>query len=132
SIAAYKVKKTSTAARKLMDQEVSKIHQLMMEHKYYLDADISLETLARKLKMPEYQLSALINKKLNKNFFEFINSYRMEHAKKLMTSETGRSYSILDILYDSGFNSKSAFNRCFKKYTGVTPSEYRERIKAVS
>jgi AraC-like DNA-binding protein len=104
----------------------------MMEHKYYLEPNMTLECLAKKMKMPEYQLSALLNKKVQKNFCDFINYYRTEHAKKLMSSTRDNSYSILDILYDSGFNSKSAFNRCFKKYTGITPSEYRGKYKVIS
>lgn len=128
----FKYKKYDEEKQKSINQEVKKIHELMIEHKYYLDADISLESLARKLKIPEYQLSLLLNKNIQKNFFDFINHYRMEHAKKLMTTSMGEGYSILDILYDSGFNSKSAFNRCFKKYTGITPSQYREKFKAVS
>lgn len=124
-----KSKKYDVEKQKSISREVKKIHQIMIEHKYYLDADINLEGLANKLKMPEYQLSAFLNKNFQKNFFDFINHYRTEHAKKLMTTSMGDGYSILDVLYDSGFNSKSAFNRCFKKYTGITPSAYREKFK---
>lgn len=119
-------------SKKILQNDVDKIHQAMVEQKYYLDANITLEGLAKKLKIPEYQLSILLNKNFHKNFFDFINHYRMEHAKELMVSELGEGHSILKILYDSGFNSKSAFNRRFKKYTGITPSEYRERYKAAS
>lgn len=127
-----KSKRRSATAQRSIDAEVEKIHQLMEEQKYYLDSGLTLEGLAKKMRMPEYQLSALLNKNVQKNFYDFINCYRTEHAKKLMTSTIGESHSILEILYDSGFSSKSAFNRCFKKYTGITPTEYRERFKAVS
>ncbi len=127
-----KISVSGIGVQKLLHNDVDKIHQIMLEQKYYLDSNITLEGLAKKLKLPEYQLSILLNKNFQKNFFDFINHYRMEHAKELMVSELGKGHSILKILYDSGFNSKSAFNRCFKKYTGITPSEYRERYKAVS
>lgn len=130
--ASCKSKKSSIVEQQTLDQEANKIHQLMMEHKYYLEPDMTLERLAKKLKMQEYQLSTLLNKNVQKNFFDFINYYRTEHAKQLMSSTMDKSYSILDILYDSGFNSKSAFNRCFKKYTGITPSEYRGKHKVIS
>lgn len=125
-----KPKSYNLVKQRSIDLQVKDIHQLMEEHKYYLDAEITLEGLAKKLKMPEHQLSAILNKNFQKNFFDFINYYRTEHAKKLMSSDGGAGYSILNILYDSGFNSKSAFNRYFKKYTGVTPSEYRGKFKS--
>ncbi|HTF95194.1 MAG TPA: helix-turn-helix transcriptional regulator [Cellvibrio sp.] len=110
-------------------EELARIHKIMAEQQYYLDPGITLEKLASVLKMPEHQLSLLLNKNFNIHFFDFINQYRTEHAKKLMESSNEKNYSMLSILYDSGFNSKSTFNRCFKKYTGITPSEFRGKVK---
>lgn len=126
-----KPRKSPERLQRIINDEVEKINKLMLEQKYYLNSDLTLELLAKKLKMPEYQLSSLLNKQFDKNFYDFINYYRTEHAKSIMSSKASEGSSILDILYESGFSSKSAFNRYFKKYTGVTPSEYREKIKVI-
>ena len=67
-----------------------------------------------------YLENNIINENLYKNFFDFINTYRIEEMKKQLQGES--KYTILGIAYESGFNSKSSFNRIFKKYTGQTPS----------
>ena len=81
--------------------------------------------LAGKISISPRYLSDLINRSFNQNFFDFINTYRIEEAKKMLTHDTGGRRTVLEVLYDSGFNSKSAFNNAFKKYTGITPTEYR-------
>ena len=72
------------------------------------------------------RLSELINRAFNQNFFDFINSYRIEEAKKMLTYDSDERRTVLEVLYDSGFNSKSAFNNAFKRNTGITPTEYRK------
>ncbi|MBN1272090.1 MAG: AraC family transcriptional regulator [Candidatus Aminicenantes bacterium] len=67
----------------------------------------------------------LFTKCLGVNFFDFVNKYRVEEAKKLFLDVSNNSRSILEQLFDAGFNSKSVFNRVFKKYTGMTPSEFK-------
>lgn len=69
-----------------------------------------------------------MNERLNTNFRNYINSYRIEEAKKILINESDKN--ILTICYDVGFNSKSTFNTCFKKYTGKTPSEFRQEYLA--
>jgi AraC-like DNA-binding protein len=64
---------------------------------------------------------------LNKNFRDLINHYRIEEAKNSLTNPKKNDSSILEIAYEVGFNSKEVFNRCFKKYTGMTPSEYKRK-----
>ncbi len=61
------------------------------------------------------------------NFFEFINGYRIEEAKRLLLADEAKDDTILDIIYKSGFNSQSAFHRFFKRIVGMTPSEFRNR-----
>lgn len=64
---------------------------------------------------------------LNKHFFDFVNEYRIEKAKELLTHPERKEYTVLEILYEVGFNSKSSFNTAFKKRTGLTPTEYRRK-----
>jgi len=72
-------------------------------------------------------LSQVINENLNRNFFDFVNRYRVEEAKKLLINLDKSRNSILDVAFDSGFNSKSSFNMIFKKYTAMTPSQFRKK-----
>src|SRR5439155_27331821 len=88
--------------------------------------DLSLPKLAAKLALPTHHLSQIINARLNQNFFDFINSYRVEEAKQMLLDPAKKHYSLLVISEEVGFNSKSAFNTAFKKQTSLTPSEFRK------
>jgi AraC-like DNA-binding protein len=107
---------------------VSKLEHFMATEKPYLDADLSLPDLANRLNMPSHHLSRIINEQFEANFFDFINQYRIEEVKARIGSPEYQNLSLLGIAFDSGFNTKSAFNRVFKKMTGFTPSEYRKQI----
>ena len=89
--------------------------------------DISLQSLSEELDVPAYQLSWVINRKMNLTFSELVNSYRVEEVKKRLASPQDTEKTILDIAFDAGFNTKTSFNRVFKKITGVTPSHYRRQ-----
>jgi AraC-like DNA-binding protein len=104
-----------------------KLLQCMDSNKPYLKSDLKISELADLLSVPAYQLSQLINDELLVNFYDFINKYRVEEAKKLLTGDT-RNYKILAIAYEVGFNSKATFNRVFKKFTGLTPSGFKEKF----
>ena len=78
------------------------------------------------LSVPQHHLSQILNEKLNQNFFDFVNNYRIQEAKKLLVSPDGGLLTILAIAEEVGFNSKSAFNNAFKKVTNTTPSEFRK------
>ncbi len=116
---------TSLLKEDEMDGYIHKIRQYMDDEKPYLDADISLPELSEKMNIPSHHLSRVINEKLNLNFFDFINQYRVEEVKSRINDPQYEHLSILGIAFDSGFNTKSAFNRVFKKMTGMTPSEFR-------
>lgn len=111
-------------------EHVNRIERYMETEEPYLQADISLEKLARQLSIPERALSRALNRHFEKNFFEFINAYRIEKAKFLLRDAESKEKSILDILLESGFTSKSSFNTIFKKTTGLTPSSYRKATKS--
>ncbi|WP_302139858.1 helix-turn-helix domain-containing protein [Halomonas alkalicola] len=101
----------------------------MAEARPYLDANLSVDQLARQLGVPSRELSRAINEGLGKNFFELVSDYRIAEARRqLEAAEAGTT--ILQVMYDSGFNSKSVFNTAFKKATGMTPSAYRAQHSA--
>jgi AraC-like DNA-binding protein len=101
--------------------------QYMDAGRPWLKSDLKISELAAALGVPAYQLSQVINEGFLVNFYDFVNKYRVEEAKKLLVEDT-RGYKILAIGYEVGFNSKATFNRVFKNATGLTPSEYRERF----
>lgn len=93
--------------------------------KPYLNSLFKLADLAKATHIPAYQVSQVINEQLNMNFFELVNSFRIREVQRRLASPEYKAYSILAIAYDVGFNSKSAFNQAFLKYSGMTPSRYR-------
>lgn len=92
----------------------------------YMDPDITLDKLAESLKILPRDLSSLINRHFGINFYEFINRYRIEEAKRMLTSEEYKATTITDIYLKVGFNSKSVFYTFFKKLEGMTPSQCRQ------
>ncbi len=102
------------------------LEHIMQQKKPYLDPSITLNDLADMLSIPARKLSQVLNHSLNKNFFDLISSYRIEEAKQMLIDANHRNRTILEILYDVGFNSKSSFNYLFKKKTKMTPSEFRK------
>ena len=112
-----------------VDIYYSSLIQLMDSEKLFLDSRLSIKTVADKLEMSVNHLSQVINQQSGKNFFKFINEYRVEEAKKLLLDQSNKKYTILAIAYDCGFNSKSSFNTIFKQYTGKTPSDFIENSK---
>lgn len=94
----------------------------------YLNPDLNLPQLAKDLDIPSHQLSQVINKNIGLNFFDFINSYRVEEIKAKIANPEYNKFSLLGIAFESGFNSKSAFNRVFKNLSGETPTQYKKRV----
>lgn len=102
------------------------LESLMTDERLYLDSDLVLEDLARRVELTPHQLSELINIHLGKNFAWYVNSYRIESAKEMLA--LNREMSIIRVAYEAGFNSKSAFNASFRSHTGKTPSQYRRGV----
>lgn len=103
--------------------------QLMEKEKPYVDSGLTLTQLAGRLEISPHNLSEVINTQLQQTFFDFINNYRVEQVKTDLADPQKQQYTFLALALEAGFNSKSSFNSIFKKHTGVTPSEYRKRIK---
>ena len=115
------------------DRKLEQVKSFMDENEPYLDASLSLHDLARQSKIPSRELSLLINHYLNKHFFDFVNEYRIDKAKQFLTDPEKEDFTVLEILYDVGFNSKSSFNTAFKKHTGITPTQFRKsNLKSVA
>ncbi len=106
---------------------LKKLLDYMAEEKPYLTSTLTLKELSDRLEINPRILSRIINEKRNQNFFDFINSYRIDDAKLILSNPAKRKMTVLEILYGVGFNSKSVFNTTFKKFTGITPTEYRKR-----
>ena len=104
----------------------NKLIQCMEAQKPYLEPSLCLNDLAEKVSISPQHLSQVLNTCLNKNFFDFINSYRIKESKRLLSGQASNKKTILEILYESGFNSKSVFNTAFKKHAGMTPSQFRQ------
>jgi AraC-like DNA-binding protein len=104
-----------------------RLRLFMQNEKPWLDPDLSLEQLASGIGQKPKMLSVVINETLGQNFFDFINHYRIDEAKRLLTNPVDKKITVSEVLYAVGFNSKSSFNTLFKKYTGLTPSEFRRQ-----
>jgi AraC-like DNA-binding protein len=107
-------------------EEIKNLISYMKKEKPYLNPSLSIRNLAEEIEMNARDLSILINQNLDKHFFDFINEYRIAEAKKILKDPSKIEHTILEILYEVGFNSKSSFNTAFKRDTGLTPTEYRK------
>lgn len=104
----------------------SKLEEYMNKEEAFLNPSLTIFDLAKGLNITSIELSLFLNKELHKNFFDYINEYRIEKAKQILQDPDKKSLTILEILYEVGFNSKSSFNTAFKKFTKKTPTQYRE------
>lgn len=118
--------KKSTQEKLLNPEYADKIDNIMRTQKTYLNPDVTLDMLAETLGIAAKDLSMIINRHFNLNFYEFVNGYRIEDAKKRLIDPVNKEKTITDIYLEVGFNSKSVFNTFFKKLVGKTPSEYRQ------
>lgn len=112
-----------------IEEITSMITAAMVREKLYQEPQLTLQDLSTKLEFPSHQVSQAINEGMKKNFYDLVNGYRVEEAKRLLLNPTNRNYTILSVGFEAGFNSKTTFNTVFKKFTGVTPTEYRDREK---
>lgn len=120
--------KTALSSKKVESIKL-KLKEHMTQEKPYLNPDLSIDDLSSQLVVKRHHLSQVINLSFNKNFFEFINSYRIEEFKKQAKSLDNDHLSILGIALNCGFNSKATFNAVFKKQEGITPSAYIKEEK---
>lgn len=106
------------------DEIYKKLMRLFIDEEYYKRSELSLRELALELDIPPNYLSQIINEREEKNFYNFVNSFRLAAFKKMIKDQKNEQFTLLALAYDCGFSSKSSFNRYFKKNTGQTPSEF--------
>lgn len=105
------------------------IHQFVLENQLYLDTEMTLSVLSKKIKISEGYLSQLINKNHGKNYNDYINGLRIEHVKKILVNDEYSNYTITAIGLESGFKTKTSFYAIFKKHTGKTPNQYKKLVQ---
>ncbi|GEM50928.1 hypothetical protein EB1_07180 [Empedobacter brevis NBRC 14943 = ATCC 43319] len=108
------------------NKEIESLKDFMVKNEPYLDSSLTIQDLAEQVEMPVKDLSTLINLYMDKHFFDFVNEYRIEKAMQILKDPSQKELTVLEILYQVGFNSKSSFNTSFKKYTGKTPTDFRK------
>ncbi len=110
-----------------IEDVIAGLLHLMAEERLFLDPDLTLNKLSLRLRIHYNHLSRIINERFGLSYNDFINKYRIEEARKKLTASGEKESTILDIAYSTGFYSKSVFNAAFKKFTGMTPTEYRKK-----
>lgn len=117
-----------TVSDEEFDEELVILKEYMMEEKPFLNPTLTIQDISKEIEIPVRDLSILINHKLGQHFYDFVNTYRIEQAMDTLKDATKNKVTILEILYEVGFNSKSSFNAAFKKHTGKTPTSYRNNL----
>jgi AraC-like DNA-binding protein len=118
--------KRSALTEEQTDKILARLINVMEKEKPFLEMGLTLPTLSNMLDVSPHHLSQVINGRLKKSFFDLVNEYRVQEAKRALVSPESRQFNILGIAMDVGFNSKSAFYTAFKKHTGMTPSRFKE------
>ena len=106
--------------------QIELLQKYMNDEEPYLNSSLTIHNLAHQMNLPYRDLSILINHDLGQHFFDFVNEYRINKAKEILKNQENKKLTVLEILYEVGFNSKSSFNTEFKKQTGVTPTQFRK------
>lgn len=110
-----------------IEQYTSKLKYLLGEQKVYMDPALSLQSLSDMLEINPKKLSIVFKKGLEMNFFDVVNSYRIEEVKKQLLNSSNKHLTNVAIAYNAGFQSKSSFNAIFKKYVQMTPKEFKQQ-----
>lgn len=107
--------------------ELNRLTDLFESKKIYLEQKLTLKMVAEKLQLPQNYVSGLINSYHQSNFNVFVNTYRVEEVKRRLNDPNEANKTLLAIALDSGFSSKSSFNKTFKEITGKNPSDYLKK-----
>ena len=119
------VEEINSNQNEAITSQISMLKNYMTEKEPYLDPSLTIQELANQINIPVRDLSVLINHHMDQHFFDFVNEYRIQKAMHILKDQSKSNLTILEILYEVGFNSKSSFNTSFKKYTNLTPTAYR-------
>lgn len=116
----------SGLSKERLEQLAAKLESYIHTHRPWLEPDLNLKQLADLLNCQPHHLSQVINQAFGKNFYDYINGFRVEEVKARLRNEEYNHLTLLAIAFDCGFNSKASFNNVFKKFTGVSPSAYKK------
>jgi len=108
---------------------IQKLDQHLRSNESFKNPSLTIALLSKELEIPKRTLSELINDHYQQNFVDFINTHRIESAKRRLEHPLDPKETILEVMYEVGFNSKSSFNTAFKKKTGLTPSQYKSKFR---
>jgi AraC-like DNA-binding protein len=111
----------------LLDDVMAEIETYMTEKAPYLMPGLTVKSLGNQLSLNPRYISQAINAKVGKNFSEYVNVYKIKHACRLLASKEQQNVTVIDVMLQSGFNTKSNFNRAFKSETGFSPNEYKQK-----
>lgn len=109
----------------MADEYLRRLIEVVENEKLYLNSNLTIDDLSHNTGIPKHHITEVLNEKYNRNFFNFINEYRVREVINRISDPKFNRYTILSIAFDSGFNSKSTFNTLFKSFTGKTPSEFK-------
>lgn len=109
----------------LISRQITELKRYMTEKEPFLDPSLTIQELSNQINIQVRDLSILINHHMDQHFFDFVNEYRIQKAMNILKDQSKSQLTVLEILYEVGFNSKSSFNTSFKKYTNLTPTAYR-------
>jgi AraC-like DNA-binding protein len=123
--------KKSSLTEERASEYLERIITLLETERLYLQPDLTIQEISDKLEVPKHYLTESLNTYLGKNFYTLINEYRIKEFKALASDNKHKHLTLLALAYDSGFNSKSAFNLVFKKQTGETPSQFLRTLRDV-
>lgn len=122
------VKRKLPESERIQLEELAKKLQLIMEEdKAFKDSTLTLTSLADQLTIKPYLLTKVLNDVLHKSFTDYVNEYRVSEVDRLVNDPVNDKFTLLSIAFDSGFNSKSSFNRAVKKHLGLAPNELKRK-----
>jgi AraC-like DNA-binding protein len=122
----------STLQDAIKAEYIEKLYRHMDTERPFLNPELTVQDLSKQLNIPRHHLTEILNNDIGKNFFNFINEYRVNEVKKRLLDSKYSHLTIVAIAFDSGFNSKSTFNSIFKQYTDMTPTKWRSEQEVKS
>lgn len=117
---------TSSLTEAERDRLYQQLRTMFEEEQVFLEPKLQVQDVAQRMGVSKYKISQTLNEAAGKPFYEFVNSYRVEHFKTQLLASKNKQFTILAIGLDSGFNSKASLNRIFRQATGQSPSEFRK------
>ena len=120
----------STFPSEQAETYIQQLNALMEEQRLWLNPTLNLSDLAEAMEVRVHTLSQLLNEYMGKNFYDYVNSFRLDHFLNLYKQPAYKHFKLLSLAYECGFNSKTTFNTFFRKTLNMTPSEYFKEMNS--